>query len=122
MKNIIGLICLFTVAILLGYYTIHDMTKKPVVEQEVTDNKDLDSFYRHDHNYEHFDADYCLMTKYKDEAVFDYGSFKYIDSLKCIRFTEMTKKMKTVDSIADYVENRINRVKKDLKLLNKPCN
>lgn len=67
------------------------------------------------------DSKYMLTTSNNWETKHDYGDFKYIDSIKCIRFNQMTKDIaihKTEDSLAlEY--KRLE--KNELKSLNTSC-
>jgi hypothetical protein len=67
------------------------------------------------------EAPYALITSYEYENVYDFGDYKYIDSIKCIRFSEMKKRAKEIER-----ENAIERYKAkkrelELEKLNKPC-
>lgn len=67
------------------------------------------------------EAPYVLITSYEYEIVYDFGDYKYIDSIKCIRFSEMKKRAKEIER-----ENAIERYKAkkrelELEKLNKPC-
>lgn len=57
---------------------------------------------------------YILTTEYKNWTVTDYGDFKTIDSLKCIRYREIINFDKHIDSLKKISLTR-------LELLNKPC-
>lgn len=69
-----------------------------------------------------FNAPYILTTTYKDETIIDYGSYREIDSLKCIRYNEMLLTKIIVDSLLIAEQNIIERTNTELKSLNKSCN
>lgn len=58
---------------------------------------------------------YKLTTEYKGICLIDYGTFKEIDSLKCIRFKEVERQVFVRDSLEAVSEN-------ELLILNKSCN
>ncbi len=82
--------------------------------------------------FDNIDKPYRLKTSYKNEIVYDYGTFKYIDSLKCIRYNQMEKRIPLIDSL-ELAEERFKKIivderkkgedarEKELELLNKSC-
>lgn len=65
---------------------------------------------------------YRLTTSYKDTSYTDYGTFREIDSIKCIRFSQMTAKIKSIDSTTNYNTYKFDHRNDELDALNKPCN
>lgn len=70
-------------------------------------------------------ADYILHTSYKDTVYVDLGNFHYIDSIKCIRYNQMLRRMPHIDALGIKVENQRKRIenqrKEELERLNKSC-
>ncbi len=62
-----------------------------------------------------------LITSYKMLLLIDYGTYKEIDSLKCIRYAEMVIKKQYVDSVYEAYKRASELKENQLKSLNKPC-
>lgn len=70
-------------------------------------------------------ADYILHTSYKDTVYVDLGNFHYIDSIKCIRYSQMLSRVPHIDTLEVKTEDQRKRIedqrKKELEKLNKSC-
>lgn len=70
-------------------------------------------------------AEYMLITSYKDSTNRDFGDFHYIDSIKCIRYNQMLTRAPFIDTLEVKTENQRKRIenqrKEELEKLNKSC-
>lgn len=66
-------------------------------------------------------APYVLVTSYKFERIYDYGTYEQIDSLKCIRFAEMSEIAKKIDKEIKLWHYKNKLEEKKLEKLNEPC-
>ncbi len=58
-----------------------------------------------------WNAPFKLITRYKSNVKEDVGDAKYIDSIKCIRFNEMLKKMAYYDREDSLFEISVAKIK-----------
>lgn len=64
---------------------------------------------------------YVLITSYNNERVTDYGTYEYIDSIKCIRLAEMRIRAKEIDREDKIRKYKIKLEEERLEKLNEPC-
>src|ERR1700747_1988356 len=65
---------------------------------------------------------YVLITKYKNETQYNYGTFKELEVIKCGIYQEMVERAKSVDSLEAKAILDGKQTAKELEILNKPCN
>lgn len=91
-----------------GYYTVSKSSADKIAEFRRIEN-----------------AEYMLITSYKDSTNRDFGDFHYIDSIKCIRYNQMLTRAPHIDTLEIEVENLRKRIgnqrKEELEKLNKSC-
>ena len=129
---IISFACTLVVIFGIKCYNIYNIDK--IVNQEVVENKDLyevnycnclfitrtkheaDSLYKakcKEVNLE-LNKPYKMITSFRDTSMVDYGTFRELDSVKCIRKAQM-ERVKQRRIIQE------GNKEKELKLLNSPC-
>lgn len=83
------------------------------VRQKIEKNRHFDPVDTS--GFDMLDKPYVLHTIYHSKVIKDYGTFKEIDSLKCLRITDIKRLVTVTDSIDEVASV-------ELELLDKPCN
>lgn len=140
MKNFIKnqkiLLSIIALLLLIAPFTSNGIIYKDYIIENIEENR-IKRNHINDYSYKVTQdvrvsdgaSPYVLLTEYNELITVDFGTFKEIDSLKCIRYQEMTK-------YKDYIylncalqqhisflatDKVLDKTSKELELLNKPC-